>query len=228
MKWISFVTMLLFAGMAQAADPAPQPVADPGPLLQDLRRAMSSVRSVYFDFTQERHLKLFTEPLKSEGVLLIEQPDRIRWETTAPYQSILLGNRKSVAQFERTEGEWKKLKLGFPQLLKRVMEQMTWMNQGQLEELNRDFTLSLAVGSVTVVTLVPKDDQVRAMLSSLELQMRPDFSATLEVVMREPSGEFTRILFRGERRNMTFPPATFDQTKPLDVDAIKMAVGSQP
>jgi len=54
--------------------------------------------------------------LKSEGVMLIERPDRIRWETTTPYQSILLGEQKSVAQFEFNNGKWEKLKLGFPQI----------------------------------------------------------------------------------------------------------------
>src|ERR1019366_4840962 len=108
-----------------------QPVANPRPVLQDLQTKMSSLKSTCLDFTQERHLKLFSEPLASEGVMLIERPDQIRWETIAPYQSILLGDKKSVAQFERTGGEWTKLKLGFPQMLQRVMEQMSLMNQGK-------------------------------------------------------------------------------------------------
>src|SRR5262245_23016909 len=89
--------------------------------LEKLQCGMASLKSVYFDFTQERHLNLFSEPLKSEGVMLIEKPDRIRWETTTPFSSILLGDHKSVAQFE----DGKKLNLGFPQMLQRVMEQMT-------------------------------------------------------------------------------------------------------
>ena len=44
-----------------------QPVADPRPVLADLQRKMSSLQSVALDFTQERHLKLFTEPLKSHA-----------------------------------------------------------------------------------------------------------------------------------------------------------------
>ena len=219
------VTMIFFTSFA--ANAPLQPVTDPQPLLQNLQRKMSSLRSVYLEFTQERHLKLFTEPLKSEGVMLIERPDQIRWETTAPYQSILLGNHKSVAQFERTEGEWKKLKLGFPQQLKRVMEQMALMNQGRLDALTSDYTLSVATGSVAVVTLVPKDKNVRAMLASLEVRMLPDFSATREVVMNEPGGDLTRIIFRRERRDVTFPPGTFDQTKPLDIAAIKSALGDR-
>jgi outer membrane lipoprotein-sorting protein len=205
-----------------------QPVAEPRPILDDLQRKMASLESVYFEFTQERQLQLFAEPLKSEGVMLIDRPGQIRWETTSPYQSILLGNQKSVAQFEKTDGAWKKLKLGFPQMLKRVMDQMTLMHQGKLDALTSDFTISVSTGSVAVVTMVPKDENVRSMLASLEIIFQPDFSASREVVMHEPGGDFTRISFRREKRNVKFPAGTFDQTKPLEVAAIKTAVGDAP
>src|SRR5262245_38937643 len=211
--------------LAAERDPSLKPVADARPILQDLQRKMSSLGSVYFEFTQERHLKLFNEPLKSEGVMLIERPDQIRWETTAPYQSILLGNRKSVAQFERMDGEWKKLKTGFPQMLKRVMEQMSLMHQGKLDALTSDFNISVSTGRVAVVKLVPKDETVRGLLASLEIKMPPDFSATREVVMNEPNGDFTRIRFNRERRDVKFPAKTFDQARPLDVAAVKAAIG---
>ena len=218
------VLMVIAGGAAEDAAPL-QPVADPGLLLQDLQRKMSSLRSVQLEFTQERQLKLFTEPLTSEGVMLIGRPDLIRWETTAPYQSIMLGDKKSVAQFEKDADGWKKLKLGFPQLLKRVMEQMALMNQGKLNALTSDFTITVATNrSVAVLTLVPKDEKVRAMLASLEVKLPPDFSASREVVMNEPNGDFTRIRFHRERRDVDFPAGTFDQTKPLDIAAVKAAV----
>ncbi|MGZ4963897.1 MAG: LolA family protein [Limisphaerales bacterium] len=230
MKILTSIAALMIAltALAAAGEPPLQHVADPRPILQDLQRKMSSLGSVCLEFTQERNLKLFAEPLRSEGIMLMERPDLIRWETTAPYQSILLGNHKSVAQFERTDGDWKKLKLAFPQMLRRVMEQMVQMHQGKLDALTGDYTISVATGSVTVVTLVPKDDMIRSMLSSLEIKMQPDLSATREVVMNEPSGEFTRIIFRRERREVKFPSGTFDQTKPLDIAAIKAALGNAP
>ena len=210
-------------GLVAMSQDAP-PLADSRPVLQELQRKMSSLRSVYLEFTQERHLKLFTDPLKSEGVMLIDRPGLIRWETTAPYQSILLGDHKSVAQFENSNGEWKKLKLGFPQLLRRVMEQMWLMHQGKLDALTGDFTISVVTGSnVAVLRLVPKDENVRSMMSLLEVRMQPDFSATREVVMNEPGGDYTRIIFNRERRNVVFPAGAFDQIKPLDVAAIRAA-----
>src|SRR6266478_3549343 len=110
-KWSALTTVwLALASVAPGGESALQPLADPRPVLQELQRKMSSLRSVYLEFTQERQLKLLTEPLKSEGVMMIDRPDLIRWETTAPFQSILLGDHKSVAQFEEEDHTWKKLK----------------------------------------------------------------------------------------------------------------------
>jgi len=230
MKKLAAMVWLMFAVAVPAADDdALQPVAIAKPILQDLQQKMSTLKSVCLNFAQERQLKLFTEPLKSEGVMLISEPDQIRWETTAPFQSILLANHKSVAQFEQNDGKWEKLKMGFPELLKRVMDQMVLMNQGKLEALTADFTITVATNrSLAVLTLVPKDENVRAMLASLEVRMPPDFSATREVVMHEPGGDFTRIIFTRERRNVTFPAGTFDQAKPLEIAAVRSAVGDAP
>jgi outer membrane lipoprotein-sorting protein len=218
----------LMVALVAAADPPARPVADPRPILRDLQQKMSSLKSVCLDFTQERQLKLFTDPLKSEGVMLMEKPDQIRWETTAPYQSILLGNRQSVAQFERTGGDWKKLKIGFPQMLKRVMEQMTLMHEGKLDALTADYDITVATGGMTVLTLVPKDPSARSFLASLEIHLLPDLSATKEVVMNEPGGDLTRITFTRERRNVKFPAGTFDQNHPLPIAAVKTALGDAP
>src|SRR5476651_1372184 len=187
MKFFNIIAVTMLASSMFAADDlALQSVADSQPILQDLQRKMSTLGSVYFELTQERHLKLFTDPLKSEGAMLIERPDQIRWETTSPYQSILLGDKKSVAQFEFTDGKWEKLKLGFPQMLQRVMDQMSLMNQGKLDALTGDYTISVSTNRETILTLVPKDENARSVLASIEVKMVPDFSATREVVMNEP------------------------------------------
>src|SRR5271154_1612577 len=169
MKKIYAIAAMMLGFAMFAADNVPlQPVADPQPILQDLQRKMSALGSVYFELTQERHLKLFTEPLMSKGFMLIERPDQIRWETTSPYQSILLGDKKSVAQFEFNDGKWEKLKLGFPQMLQRVMGQMSLMNQGKLGALTSDYAISVSTNSETILTLVPKDDNARSVLASIE------------------------------------------------------------
>jgi outer membrane lipoprotein-sorting protein len=223
-----FLLASVFAAFAATNESRSQTVSDPQPILRDLQQKMSSVNSVYLEFTQERVLKLFSEPLKSEGVMLIERPGKIRWETTAPYQTILLGDKNSVAQFEFNDGKWEKLKLGFPQLLQHVMQQMSAMNQGRLDALTNDYSASVATNGETVVTMIPKDENMREMMSSLEVHMQPDFSATREIVLNEPDGDLTRIIFQNEKRGVKFPAGTFDQASPLEISAVKAAVKNAP
>ena len=220
--------MLAFNAVAATNEVAPPAAAGSQAVLQDLQHKMASVKTVYLEFTQERVLKLFSDPLKSDGVMLIARPDQIRWETTAPYQSILLGDQKTVAQFEFNDGKWEKLKLGFPQLLQRVMQQMALMNQGKLDALMVDYTITVTTGEMTVLTMVPKDANVRGMMSSLEVHLLPDLSATKQVVMNEPNGDLTRITFRNEKRDVEFPAKPFDQGKPLDIAAVQAAVHNAP
>jgi outer membrane lipoprotein carrier protein len=217
-----------FVTVSALGDSPAKSAADSQPVLQDLQKKMASVKSVYLEFTQERVLKLFSEPLKSEGVMLIERPDKIRWETTAPYQTILLGDKNSVAQFELNDGKWEKLKLGFPQLLQRVMQQMSAMNQGKLDAMMSDYDISVSTNAETVLTMIPKDKNMREMLSSLEIHLPPDLSGTREVVMNEPDGDLTRITFHDEKRGVEFPSGTFGQTKPLEISAVKKAVKNAP
>lgn len=225
MKSFSAILLFLVCGVLRAAEPAAlTPVADPKPVLAELRQRMSSVTSVYLEFTQERHLKLFAEPLRSAGVMMIDRPGQIRWETTEPYRSILLGDQKSVAQFEFADGKWSKLKMGFPQMLKRVMDQMTLMHQGKLDALTADFSISVSTGAVAVVTMTPRDADVRSMLSALEIQLDADLATTRQVVMREPGGDFTRINFIRERRGVKFPADTFDQSRPAELSAITKSI----
>ncbi len=223
------LSMVMVAALATGADesiPDATPVTDPQPILAQLQQKMSALGSVYLEFSQDRQLQLFAAPLHSEGVMLIDRPGWIRWETTRPYRSILLGSEKSVAQFEFTDGRWNKLKLGFPQALKQVMDQMTLMHQGQFAALTNNYALSVATGAVTIVTLVPKDETIRSFLAALEIQFPPDFAGIQAVVMREPGGDFTRINFTREIRNPKFPTHTFDQTNPLDLAAIQAAAAT--
>jgi outer membrane lipoprotein-sorting protein len=203
----------------------PKPLADPTPVLQALQQKMSTVRSFCIEFTQERQLKLFAESLKSRGYLFIDRNNQIRWETTEPYQSFLVANQKSIGQFEFEDGKWKKLSGGFPQI-KQVMDQMVAMHQGRLDALKANYDISAATNSMTVITLAPRDKTVKEVLSSIQLQLPPDLSLTREVVMNEPGGDLTRIVFGKELRDVTFPPGTFDTDKPIDIKKVLAATGA--
>lgn len=230
MKRFVLILLLGITSVANAAtnDAAASAPADARAIMETFQKRAQTSKSVYMEFTQERVLKMFTDPLVTEGVMLIAQPDHIRWETTAPYQTIMLGEKKHVVQFEYNDGKWQKLNLGFPQALQRMMQQMSAMNRGQIDVMTGDFNISATKGSETVLTMTPKSDMVRGVMASMEIHLSPDLSTTREVVMNEPNGDLTRITFHAEKYNVDFPAGTFDLNKPTPIADIRAAVNHAP
>jgi hypothetical protein len=198
-------------------------------LLAKIREAMARVRTTFTEFDLERTLDLFDEPLRSSGAMVFEQPSRVRWETCAPYQSILVSDGVSVAQLERIDGAWKRLQTGFPRALKGALDQVAAVHQGRVEEMERDFEVAAARRPDGVrMTLVPRSAELRKTMSALELGLLPDLSAAREIRLKEPNGDCTRIVFKNERRNVPLPDKTFDLAAPVDLKALQEAVHGGP
>ena len=197
--------------------------------LADIRRAMAKADTVFTRFAQERHLSLFTEPLRSEGYLCFQRPGRIRWETTAPYKSILVSDGTSVAQFEWTDGKWRKLDLGLGNALQNVVSQIAGVIDGRYVSDRSSYAASVTNGADGfVVTLTPQNETIRKMMTAIEVHLAPDLKATRRVVLCETDGDYTDIEFTKQVVNFELPPKTFDLDAPTDIGTIQAAAKAKP
>jgi outer membrane lipoprotein-sorting protein len=216
----------LIGAAALAAEPSNAPAP---PTLEAVGQAMGEVRTVFTHFVQERHLSLFRQPLRSEGVLCCEKPGHIRWEITRPYQSILVSDGLGVAQFEWMEDRWKRLDLGLGEAMQRVVSQIAGVIEGRYAGDAKEFDASLAVREgEPVITLVPRNERMRKMMQAIEVHLAPDLHGTRRVVLRESNADFTEIRFEDQAANVRFPPRTFDRTQPADLSQIREAIGKRP
>lgn len=185
---------------------------------------MGKARTVLTRFIQERHLSLFDEPLRSEGFLCFQAPGRLRWETTAPYKSILVSDGMGVAQFEWTEEKWKKLDLGLGGALQNVVAQIAGVMDGRYARDQRGYQATVARGADEwVITLVPQNESMRKMMAAIEIHLAADLQATRRVVLRETDGDHTDIIFTEQVVNFVPPPKTFDRAAPAALAEIRAA-----
>jgi outer membrane lipoprotein carrier protein len=154
--------------------------------------------------------------------MVFDRPNRVRWETCSPYQSILVSDGAAVAQFERQGDRWQKLQTGFPRAVKGVLDRVAAVRRGRMDELARDYDVSAARRPDGVaLVLVPKAADLRRVLGAIELTLRPDLSSAQAILLKEPNGDYTRIVFRNERRNPALPDGTFDPVSPVDLKTLQ-------
>jgi len=201
-----------------------QPTNETALLLEQATRQLGRVDSVFTRFVQERHLSLFQEPLRSEGYLCFQKPGCIRWETTQPYQAILVSDGKGVAQFERINERWKKLDLGLADAVQNVVTQIGAVMEGRYAGRQHDYSVS-AVNSADgpMVTLTPRQPAMRKMIQAIEIHLAPDLRSTRRVVLREVDGDFTDIRFSEQVAEPPLPAGTFDRTQPVGLEQIRQA-----
>ena len=211
--------LIILAALTGAAAAAEEPAsremtpAELGALLDRLERNLGSIQSLAAAFTQEKHLELFSDVVMAEGIVAFRRPDDVRLEFTQPFQSVLIARRDSVAKYECVDGTWEKIKLGSTSVIQMVTGQIaTWL-QGRFREKSSVYQISARTGAEPVVVLTPKSKDFLKHIVSIELTISADETRVASVVIREPEGNFTKMVFTSEQRDIPLRDDVFDTAR---------------
>jgi len=209
--------LLVLAGSLLAEGDSEKPKKPP-PLRERLTKAMQTVRGFRADFTQEKKLRVFKQPVTSSGVLLFERPDRMRWETRKPFRSLLVVNGKNVAKFEWVDGKRRALKLGrgADALLVAMNRLRAWFT-GKFDE--SAFSIESKEEPELKLILRPKDKAIQARIDRLEFYPAKDLKSMRRVVIVETGGDVTTLRFTHHKANEPAPKNTFSTSDPAELDA---------
>jgi len=215
----TFILVMMLAGAVEAQ------TNDVAAFLKRLGETTVKAETLFVEYAQERHLSLFEEPLRTEGYLCFQKPNSIRWEVTKPYRSILVSTGNTAAQFEQTDGRWKRLDLSYMKSIPNFVGGMAMFLEGRYAERQQDYEFALRKDGDTVLVLKPKQKAAGQFISAFELHFTEDLTAgARQVVMRQPDGDWTSIEFSHQVANKPLPAGTFDLQTPADIEGIQKAV----
>ena len=210
-----FFLLLMFC-VASRADYIKLNEAEQKEFLAGLQVSLESIKKLAGNFTQERHLSLFMDPLIAKGVCFFEYPGKLRWEIYEPYQSILIYNGKGVSKFDADEkGGLRKLNLGNSDILMEILAQITAWMKGDFSRSGDVYALSIMKGDRdNMLVLTPKSEKLLKNIKAIELSARKDNNHISSVTIRESREDFIRISFYDEKINPEIPETVFDLDKP--------------
>jgi hypothetical protein len=178
---------------------APPAFADPPGLvnwgLPQLMAGMREVRSTTARFSERKFDRLLKQPLLSSGILIYVAPDQLQKETLAPVPSRLTvqGDRLTVVQ---PDGKIRDLVLTDYPALGALIESARATLAGDGATLARYYRPTLT-GDARAWSLLlePRDDRLRALLTSIRIQGEGNAIRGIETQERE-----------GDRTEMTIAP----------------------
>ena len=176
----------------------------------DLKRAAGTVTSVRAGFTQEKHMKILVRPLVSEGILLFQAPDSLRWEYKHPVQSILLLHNGNTRRFVQKGGSLVEDASANLQSMQVVVQEITQWLKGRFD-VNPAFAARLEPGRKIV--MVPREESFARLIQRIEVLLSDRPAVIKSVMIFESEDSFTKLDFKDVILNQKLDDALFRKVK---------------
>ncbi len=172
--------------------------------LEAVDAAMAKVVNLRADFEQRRRTPLLKKPLISKGVVLTKG-EAVRWDTVSPRASSLLIEHGTVQMYYPAD----KLLEVYP--AGEGFNDLAGGPLPRLATLKNRFTVSLLApkdlgasnedANLLALQLTPKSEELRKHITSVKVLIDTSRPVAIKVVMTDPEGEETEIVFSNVKIN---------------------------
>jgi outer membrane lipoprotein-sorting protein len=152
------------------------------------------------DFTQYKHLTIMDEPLVSSGKFYYEQDDKVRLDYVkpSPYLIVLNGQKVKIA----SDGNDHVYDMSSYRMVTVMKSMLSSCLLGNFSGAGRDYRMSVSEDrAVYVVEIEPRNKKIKQYVQKIEVTFDKKDLSVSQLIVREPSGDYTRHVFAGKKFN---------------------------
>lgn len=200
------ILLFLLAGGGFFPSPA-LAEGDLSAVLERLSRAAAGVKSLESDFIQEKDLAMFATSIRSRGHLAFMRERRLRWELLEPTASGFVLNGEQGRRWHALQEEDEPFNINDAPLMAAISKQLLAWFRADFDWLQQQFRIELLEAAPARLRLRPLDEG--GPLKEIEIRFAADDRSITRVVLTEPDGDRTRMMFEQTRINPTLDPTLF-------------------
>lgn len=170
-RWILILAGLLLALSASAQND-----------LLDRLRAANTFETLQLSFVQTRHSAMLSKDLQSEGRLVLQSPDRIRWEVLRPYPSVFVSTGELALAGRRFRMPTEK-----------------------------DFSATVLEGEDYAIRLVPVRRDLKSLLREVIVHADKQSLQIRSALLVTPDGDWTLLEFKDIVTDQRVDPKLFEK-----------------
>ncbi|MCL6414882.1 outer membrane lipoprotein chaperone LolA [Aestuariirhabdus sp. Z084] len=202
MRLLLIVLMSSWSAFVAAAD------------IDDLNSLLAKATSINAQFEQLTMDASGARVQESQGQLVVERPDRFRWQVATPFPQLVISDGKTVSIYDPDLEQ-----LTVQSLDPRAGTTPALILSGNSEAIERDFSVKALAqdGEVTRFQLQPRAPD--SLFESLELEFVNDHISAMQLV--DSLGSRTRIDFSSVQTNIPIDAELFEMNVPEGTDIIE-------
>lgn len=167
-----------------------------------------STKTLTTDFVQYKHMDFLSKDIETSGKMSFKATNMLLWQYTKPYQySIVFKNNKISIN---DAGKKSQMDTGNSKMFAKLNKLIVGSVSGDMFD-DAEFTITYFKDKDSnIARLVPKDAALKKYIKQMELHFEKKGNMVSEVIMTEPSGDYTRIVFKNKTANAPVPDSVFN------------------
>lgn len=173
----------------------PAPATELKSVLDQLEQAAATTRTLSSEFTQEKHLSIFSEKLLSKGHFAYQNPDRLRWELRTPFASGFVLRGDVGERWNGLSKEKGVFSVQQDPVMGMIAQQLLAWARVDLDWLQKRYRMELLATSPIHLRLTPQDKGEASFIKYLEITFAVNLHYISTVLLQEQGGDKTLLRF---------------------------------
>lgn len=203
---ILFILFLFTAGLSVKAQEQKMTAAEITAFKNEVIAQSKNTKTLVASFIQYKHTGFLAKDAETPGNMIFKAPDNLLWQYTSPKYSMVFKEGKVSIN---NNGKKSKVNAGSDKMFTRLGSLITNSITGNMfNDKEFDIAYSKNKGH-TIMKLIPKDKALKKYVKQMDLYFNSK-NLVAEVIMTEPSGDFTRIVFTNQKVNTQVSDSVFE------------------
>jgi len=183
------------------------PVKDLKALEAILNSNAAKIRTIQSDFIQRKQLEYLDETITSKGRFWFKKENQLRWAYVEPFEyAIIISDGKFTII---DESEVSVHDIDSNQAFREINNLIINLVRGSLMEHDKFEIEAFENDTQYLVKLVPKDSNMKKVISNMEVYFDKKDLTVGKIVMQESESDFTLITFTNKKLNEPIPDNIF-------------------
>jgi len=183
------------------------PVEDLEKLGEQLNIQAANTGSIQSRFIQKKQLEFLDETIVSKGRFWFRKENSLRWAYEEPYEYAII---ISDGKFHIKDGEKvSAYDIESNTAFREINDLIIGMVQGSVMDQDKFDIKAFENEQQYLVKLVPRDVNMRSVISNMEIYFDKEDLTVAEIMMKESESDYTVITFFDKQINETIPDPVF-------------------
>lgn len=171
-----------------------------------VEKETKNIKSLKTDFIQYKHLDFLSKDIETSGKMYFKQPNLLHWQYTKPYQySIVFKNNKVYINDQGNKSTVDAKSKMFEKINKLIVGSVS----GNMFD-DKEFSIAYFKNKDSYIAkLTPKTATIKKYINQVDLYFPMNDATVSQVKLIEPSGDFTRIVFKNKQLNVKVDDSFF-------------------